>query len=140
VTQNARAFADDVVTITYSLKGLKLQFEKIQKYCLWAGLKLNPQKSAVTGALHHAIKTGLANNHSDRLLANQLQDKFKDQGIPVPFIPPDKPYPYLGVHICANLNFSHHLNALITTIKGKGIQLIENGLRPRQALQVGHQT
>lgn len=138
-SQNARAIADDILTSCRSVSDLKTQFEKIKRYCRWGGLALNPTKSAVTGALHADIASGLSSaGPHDTTLMNRLHKQFYDEESKqyVPALKPHESYPYLGIQFCANLDFKPHLQHLIDTILVKGQQLLDSGLNARQCMQV----
>ena len=53
-TQTSPTFADDLILISPCHLRLQCQFDKVLKYCQWAGLSLNAPKCAVTGILHHS--------------------------------------------------------------------------------------
>ena len=135
---SALAFADDLVSPSSSPTDLLIQFNKILAYCKWGGLSLNPTKCAVTGALHRHALTGLAPTITDQtsLLTAQLESKLVVHDTPVPLLPPDKPYKYLGVWITMTLNFSHHFTSLAQTILAKGRQLIEARVSAKQSLHI----
>jgi hypothetical protein len=93
--------------------------KKILAYCKWGGLKLNARKCAVTGILHHDRLTRLTQTlpGMKKLLKNGLDKTLVVDGVDIPYLPPDQPYPYLGVQICMNLNFKHHIETLFSTIQ-----------------------
>lgn len=137
-TQSANTFADDQCLITYSSPGMQHQFQKLTAFGAWGGLCLNASKCAVTGALHREALTGLTSSLADQvsLLRNRLSQQFKVGDEFVPFLPPDRPYPYLGVLLTMTLNFAHHFDYLVAAIVSKGQQLIVASVPPIQALRI----
>ena len=131
-------FADDLVALASTPSDLLIQFNKILAYCRWGGLSLNPTKCAVTGALHRHALTGLASTLTDQasLLSAQLGGKLVVGDTPVPILPPDKPYKYLGVWITMTLNFSFHFTSLAQDILAKGRQLVEARVSAKQSLHI----
>ena len=138
LTQSALAYADDMAMLTGCYKRLIHQFKKLQAYCRWGGLTLNARKCAVSGILHNAAYTGLARSLQEQtnLLRHRLTDKLGDSDNFVPFLPPDKPYKYLGVYITLTLDFKHQLRYLMDATLDKGKQLLAANTPPRQALHI----
>ena len=134
----ALTFADDLTALTSTPSDLLIQFTKILAYCRWGGLSLNPTKCAATGALHQHALTGFAPSLTDQtsLLIAQLEGKLVVGDIPVPILPPDKPYKYLGVWMTMTLNFSFHFASLAQDILAKGRQLVEARVSAKQSLHI----
>jgi hypothetical protein len=138
LTQSALAYADDMAMLTGCYKRLIHQFRKLQAYCKWGGLTLNAKKCAVSGILHNSAYTGLARSLAEQtnLLKHRLTDKLGEDGHFVPFLPPDKPYKYLGVYITLTLDFKHQLQYLMDITLSKGKQLLAANTPARQALNI----
>ena len=143
LTQTCPAYADDLAIISFCPARLRIQFEKIQRYCTWGGLTLNAKKCAVTGILHHAALTGLAPSLTDqtKFLRQRLEGKLTlrqrdGASSPIPFYPPDKPYQYLGIWLTMNLDFRPHFDYIVGEIKKKQRQLIMANIQGRQALHI----
>jgi hypothetical protein len=137
----ASAFADDLSLLARTQKDLEHQFDKVIAYCLWANLLINAAKCAVSALLHHSHSVGHASSPWDnKLLTQQLSNRFwtEQNGIraSIPFLPPDKPYPYLGCQFTLTLNWKPHFQLLTQTLLEKAHSLVGSNVPSRQALHI----
>jgi hypothetical protein len=92
-------YCDDIALLGEDAAGIITAFNKLVTFGLWAGLDINPNKSAYTVA-------------RDAVRAN-LRVPSTRNGVPVttpvPFLPPSSSYRYMGVMINADLDWSEQL-------------------------------
>lgn len=140
---SALAYADDLAVPTNSVSALRLQAEKVEKFSAWAGLAVNHGKCAVTGILHHAALVepggrgkGRQAAAADSRLRNLLVGQIRIGGMAIPYIPPDQPYKYLGMHVTMTMWWGAHLDATLAAIQEKADALATSLASPRQRLHV----
>jgi len=104
------AFADDLICLSGSYQNPQLQTMKLTQYADWAHLIISGKKTKVTCMYHSDENKILRGNTSVAdFVHQQLANKVLVQGQAAQFLKPDDPFPYLGVHITMDLNWSHQL-------------------------------
>ena len=130
-------FADDLALLTSLVAAMLLQWRKVCAYSRFAGLVLFPPKCAVTGVLHGMASThNLSRADSGAMLERLLTNTFTAPGAstPVPYLPPSKPYPYLGVKFSLSLDWAPQLASLKTAILDKARAMLAADVPPLAAL------
>ena len=110
LTQSVGGYGtDDLYLLANTAPALSTQFSKLKAYSAWGGLQPQPKKSAVSGILNHSRATSHVQSVPDmtKILRSKLEDVFKVGETSVPFLPPNKPYKYLGVLTTLTLDFTH---------------------------------
>ena len=109
ITYDEHGYADDISITTGNLADLKVQLRKLHLFSQYTGLQLAIPKCEVTGALWD--RGNPATKENILTLKNQVAtiDLTGTPGGPsMKFLPPDKSYKMLGVHINPVLNFIEH--------------------------------
>ena len=90
-------YADDISITTDTLYNLQIQIKKLHLFSKYTGLELETTKCEATWALWgYGNPVSKENTH---LLRSQISKiKFED-GTPIKYLPPNKSYKMLGVHI-----------------------------------------
>ena len=136
----AAAYADDLAAATGSLTDMQVQAAKIARYAAWARLKVNVAKCAVTGILHgeqHGLPPGArCGKRMLQSLQSRLTGSVRIGGHPVPFLPPDEPYTYLGFELTMTLNWRHLYDRVVRQTQQAGAALARCSARPQQKLRV----
>ena len=137
LTQSVGGYADDLYLLANTAPALSTQFSKLKAYSAWGGLQPQPKKSAVSGILNHSRATSHVQSVPDmtKILRTQLEGVFKVGETNVPFLPPNKPYKYLGVLTTLTLDFTPHFEATMSAIKLMGRQLLASAASPMQCLR-----
>ena len=127
-------FVDDTTIITSTRADLGLQAGKIDAYARWAGTPINAKKCATTGALYKsAPRDPLGKAPLARLLdGGQALQQWGGQ---VPYLPPDQPYKFLGIHCCPAMVWEHQIESVLSEARRKGRQLCASMASPRQRLE-----
>ncbi len=101
----ALAYADDLNALTSSLSNLKLQAHKVERFAQWSGMEVNARKCAASALLHGQAAAGLVRCADDeKAIKYRLEGQINMGNGPVPYLPPDEPYKYLGVLLSLTLN------------------------------------
>ena len=130
-------FADDLALLTNTVASMRTQWQKVCAFSRFAGVFLNPPKCAVTGILHGMMRShNLSRDAALNVLSSLLTNSFTVPGAarPVPFLPPSKPYPYLGVLLSIALDWAPQLQALKTAILDKARAMLAADVPPLAAL------
>jgi hypothetical protein len=110
---DAHSYANDISITAGTLDNLQIQIKKLHLFSEYTGLELETTNCEVTGALW-----GYGNpitKENTNLLRSQISTiKFED-GTPIKYLPPNKPYKMLGVHFNPMLNFRNHLKHIRKT-------------------------
>jgi Reverse transcriptase (RNA-dependent DNA polymerase) len=125
------AYADDLSILTMTTSNMHMQADKLSRYADWAHMKVNTDKTVVTGILHSNVHTGLVGHRravDHVMIAARLRGKIYVQGTPVKFIQPDAPFKYLGVLLTLTLDWKHQFNAMMAAVKRKCRALSNRGL------------
>ena len=114
------AFADDLICLSGSYQNPQLQTMKLTQYADWAHLIISGKKTKVTCMYHSDENKILRGNTSVAdFVHQQLANKVLVQGQAAQFLKPDDPFPYLGVHITMDLNWSHQLTHMTAKLSLK---------------------
>ena len=92
-------YADDLSILTTSTANMHIQAEKLSRYADWAHMKVNTDKTVVTGIMYSNPHSGLVGHRAavdHDMIAARLQGKIFVQGAPVKFIQPDTPFQVPG--------------------------------------------
>jgi hypothetical protein len=103
------AFADDLALISQTLCGMRRMLLKLELYSKWAKIQVNASKCAFTG--RESSATSLARRTP---LADCTMTINNNR---LPFLPPEKPYKYLGIMITLKLDACTHYEYLSRDIK-----------------------
>jgi hypothetical protein len=106
ITYDDRGYADDVSIMAGSIQDLKIQLKKLHLFCQYTGLQLETSKCEATGSLW-----GLGNplnNKNQHILQEQINSITFTDGTHIKYLPPNKSYKMLGVHINPMLDFREH--------------------------------
>ena len=124
-----KSYADDINILSSSLPNLTIQTQKITAFTNWARLVVSPTKTLVTAALH---KTSQQQPYHTTQLRHLLAQRVFVQGEPVAFLPPVKPFRFLGIWLTMSLNWNPHFQAVYTKLCSKCTQLRESLLSRTQ--------
>jgi len=131
------AFADDLICLSGSYQNLRLQGMKLTQYADWAHLIISGKKTKVTCMYHSDENKILRGNTSVADSAHhQLANKVLVQGQAARFLKPDDPFPYLGVHITMDLNWSHQLTHMTAKLSLKLERLKKSFACPIQTMDI----
>jgi hypothetical protein len=133
------AYADDLSILTMTTSNMHMQADKLSRYADWAHMKVNTDKTVVTGIMHSNVHTGLVGHRravDHDMIAARLQGKIYVQGAPVKFIQPDMPFKYLGVLLTLTLDWRHQFNAMMAAVKSKCRALSNRGLPASMQMKV----
>jgi len=93
---------------------------KLTQYADWAHLIISGKKTKVICMYHSGENKILRGNTSvTDFVHHQLANKVLVQGQAAQFLKPDDPFPYLGVHITMDLNWSHQLTHMTAKLSLK---------------------
>ena len=98
--------ADDLALTARSETGLLRMVRKVQLYCEWARIEINVGKCAVSGRESDATRLAAEEPIQTRLSRITINNQ------PMQFLPAEKSYKYLGVHLSLDLSPTHHFNYL----------------------------
>ena len=118
ITYDEHGYADDISITTGSLENLKAQLKKLHLFSKHTGLELEITKCEVTGALWD--RGNPTSKENLRILRNQIASidlTGEPDGPTLKFLPPDKSYKMLGVHINPLLNFSEHFQHITGEVR-----------------------
>ncbi len=133
----ALAYADDLNALTSSLSNLKLQAQKVERFAQWSGMEVNARKCAASAILHGQAAAGLVKRADDeRVIKPRLEGKINMGNGPVPYLPPDEPYKYLGIFLTLTLNWGHQYRASLNLLVEQAAKLQSSFATPAQKLQV----
>lgn len=125
ITVPIQAYADDVVLLSTSHKGLERMIYTLERYCRYANMKLAEDKCSVTSYV--------------QMNGRRVQDAnpFKINGIEIRSVPIMKFTEYLGAPISRMTKVKlKHSMVLVDEIKWKLNQLMTSPLRTNQKLDV----
>ena len=137
ITYDEHGYADDISITTGNLADLKVQLRKLHLFSQYTGLQLAIPKCEVTGALWD--RGNPATKENILTLKNQIAT-IDLTGIPggpsMKFLPPDKSYKMLGVHINPVLNFTEHFQHVTGEVRKLAAVLRRRRLSPARKQQV----
>ena len=116
------AYADDLSILTMTTSNMHTQAEKLSRYADWAHMKVNTDKTVVTGIMHSNVHTGLVGHRravDHGMIAARLQGKIYVQGAPVRFIQPDTPFKYLGALLTLTLDWRPQFAATMAAVNAE---------------------
>ena len=123
--------------LTGKYSNLQLQAEKIARFSNWSGMEVNARKCAASALLHGEASTGLLKSPDEhKVIKRHLVGNIHVGNGTVPYLPPDKPYRYLGVLLNLTLNWSHQYIATTALLTEQACQLQTSFATPAQKLQV----
>jgi hypothetical protein len=131
-------YADDIILLTDCHKQMIQQIRKVQAYCTYTGMSLNPQKSELSAILYGAAaasREGSAKQQhkpNDWGIIRPILQQITICGHQVKLIPPDEPFRVLGMLITLSLNWEHQLNAAKQLIKKKGDKILSSAATMQQ--------
>ena len=104
------AYADDLAVVAGRMGDLHAQANKVQRFCEWAGLKVNvdvkrKQKTAWSGVVRDGDKREKAEMEKARQMGLDL---FRGAVQQTPYLQPNESYTYLGVSISPQMNWTKH--------------------------------
>ena len=111
-----------------SIQDLKIQLKKLHLFSQYTGLQLETSKCEATGSIW-----GLGNplNHKNQ---NTLQEQIKSikfaDGTNIKYLPPNKSYKILGVHINPMLDFRERFLHITKDVKNLAKALAKRKLSP----------
>ena len=134
----SRLHADDLACLTGNISDMKIQAEKVGLYSNWAYLQVSGSKTVVTGmarALAKAQRQDPA-KLARAMLAGQiiLQPAYNPD--PIPFLPPDQPFRYLGVDITLTLNWRAQRQRMTEDLRKRLADIANCCLSTRQTIQL----
>ena len=136
-TVAALAYADDLKVLTGKYSNLQLQAEKIAQFSSWSGMEVNARKCAASALLHGEASTGLLKSpDEDKVIKRRMDGNIRIGTWTVPYLPPEKPYRYLGVLLTLTLNWSHQYIATTAMLTEQACKLQTSFATPAQKLQV----
>ena len=131
------AYADDLNIMTGGPAGwsdMHVQANKLTDYANWGSLQVSHKKTKITGVLYGSAGKGLVKSPTDA--AFRLNGKLQVQGAPVSYLPPTKPFSYLGVLFTMVLDWRPQKCAMTKTLKEKLTHLRASYATPRQAMHM----
>jgi hypothetical protein len=111
-----------------SIQDLKIQLEKLHLFSQYTGLQMDTSKCEATGSLW-----GLGNplNHINQtILQEQINSITFADGTHIKYLPPNKSYKMLGVHINPMLDFREHFLHVTKEVKKLAKALAKRKLSP----------
>jgi hypothetical protein len=128
ITYDDHGYADDVSITAGSIQDLKIQLQKLHLFSQYTGLQLETSKCEATGSLW-----GLGNplnNKNQNILKEQINSITFTDGTHIKYLPPNKSYKMLGVHINPMLDFREHFHHITKDVKKLAIALAKRKLSP----------
>jgi hypothetical protein len=136
----AIAYADDLAVLTRSVTGLRAQARRLTEFCNWADLTVSAGKTLVTGTPWRTGKTPKHKHWTAKAIDQASQSHLcpagsctiTAQGHALQFLPPSRPFTYLGVRMTMTNDWGHQHRHMTATLKEKCQQLQASMLSPRQ--------
>ena len=128
ITYDDHGYADDISITTGSIQNLKIQLKKLHLFSQYTGLQLETTKCEATGALW-ALGNPLTHKNQEMLQAQINYIQFLD-GTHIKYLPPNKSYKMLGVHINTILDFREHLAHITKDVRIIAKTLARRNLSP----------
>jgi hypothetical protein len=97
ITINSATYAYDLVVIFKSVKDIQTQFNKIDKYCEWAGMDLGINKCAIIGCPNKFKLSPTA--FKAYIQSHNIQ--FRNQALPI--LHQNESYKYLEIQLVPSL-------------------------------------
>jgi hypothetical protein len=106
ITYDDHGYADDVSITAGTLQNLTIILKKLHLFSKYTGLQLETTKCEATGALWAMGNPLTPENHA--FLQEQINTISFLDGSNITYLPPNKSYKMLGVHINPLLDFREH--------------------------------
>ena len=103
---------------------MQLQIRKVEQFCEWTGMTLNPQKSEISAILYGATRGQSSGTACNWDLISPILSRITVCGQQVKLIPPNKPINCLGINITLSLDWKFQFTAMQALIKTKGEQIL----------------
>ena len=116
-TINSVAYADDLAVITNKLTSLQIQLNKLDKYCIWAGMDLGISKCAVTWCPNKSKM----NQETFKSHIESANITYRNQTIPI--LHQNEPYVYLGIQLVPSLKWKIQIHITTTKVISQCSQL-----------------
>ena len=123
-------YADDISITTGKLDNLQIQIKKLNLFSKYTGLELETTKCEAPGALS-GYGNPMSKENTHQLRSQISTIKFED-GTPIKYLPPNKSYKMLVVHINPMLDFRDHLKHITTDIRKLAKALTKRLLSPNR--------
>jgi hypothetical protein len=128
ITYDDHGYADDVSITAGSIQDLKIQLKKLHLFSQYTGLQLETSKCEATGSLWgHGNPL---NNKNQNILQEQIKSITFIDGTHIKYLPPNKSYKMLGVHINPMLDFREHFLHITKDVKKLANALAKRKLTP----------
>ena len=135
---SALAYADDLTCLTGNVPDLMVQAEKLSQYADWAYLQVSGGKTLVTGIAHGQARTGDGKGNAAEIARCRLEGLVHVQPSinkqPIPFLPPDQAFRYLGVDITLTLDWRPQLARMTADLRHQLACITRSCISARQAL------
>lgn len=130
-------FAGDVAIPTDDVRQMDVQFRKTLAYVRWSGIPLSVPKCEVAGILYRSYKQRLVKSSCDtQSLKEMLSNRFTSGDVSMPYLSPEKPYNYLGVHVTLTMDWNHHFQYVQASVNSKCLSLAAAHVGPKSALRI----
>ena len=137
VTYDEHGYADDISITTGTLHDMQIQLHKLHLFSKYTGLQLEISKCEVTGALwHHGNPASKSNLQT---LRQQIETIELGEGTHLKFLPLNRSYKMLGVHVNAMLDFRDHYEHITKDVRKIAAVLQHNKLSPGRKQRVVEQ-
>lgn len=131
MTTTAPAYADDLSAVANTIPNLAIQASKIHSYADWANLRINTDKSAITGRHTPGANTQYIAQYA------RISYTHPDKGpTTYPCLPPRSTYKYLGVHISLSLEWATNATHVMAAVRKKISKLKYSWATPDQRVEI----
>jgi len=128
ITYDDHSYEDDVSITTGSIQDLKIQLKKLYLFSQYTKLELETSKCAATGSLWAHGNPPI--HKSQTMLQEQIKSITFADGTHIKYLPSNKSYKMLGVHINPMLDFREHFHHINKDVKILGKALAKRKLSP----------
>ena len=115
ITYDDHGYADDVSITTGTIQNLKIQLQKLHLFSKFTSLQLETTKCEATGALWARGNPLTLKNQTS--LQEQINTISFLAGSRITYLPPNKSYKILGVHINPVLHFREHFTHITKDVR-----------------------
>ena len=109
-TISLAAYVDDLAVISSCINHIQPQLNKIEFFCLWAGIGLGINKCALTGNPNRTKR----NPPAFTIFLRNQNITFRNQ--PIPILHQNEAYKYLGIHLTPTLKWNIQIHATMTKL------------------------
>jgi hypothetical protein len=131
-----KGYADDIAAFAHHARDARIQAAKISRYSDWSDLKVNVTKSAASAILHGDAACGGKITATDDNRARRQLSNIRICGQPLPFLPSNKPYKYLGLQLTLTLDWHFQIDAVLDNLRECSRQLCGSFASEKQCLRV----